>query len=117
MTLSQKIKLKREEMGISQTELANKIGVSKQTLYKYENGIITNIPSDKIEKIAYYLNVSAAYLMGWLEQNDCDLDILPIILEDTQLKESIIKLISLDTTSKQSIYDMIEFLSHKKDGV
>ena len=38
---------------------------SKQTLYKYENNIITNIPSDKIEAAAKIGNVSPAYLMGW----------------------------------------------------
>lgn len=32
---------------MSQVEFADKINVSKQTLYKYENDIITNIPSDK----------------------------------------------------------------------
>ena len=51
MTLAQKIKSKREEKGISQTELAKIIGTSKQTLYKYENGIVTNIPYDTIKKL------------------------------------------------------------------
>ena len=65
MKIGNRIKEKREKMGISQTELANMVKISKQTLYKYENGIITNIPSDKIEAIASKLNVSASYLMGW----------------------------------------------------
>lgn len=51
-------------------DFANKIDVSKQTLYKYENNIITNIPSDKIEAISKVLNLSPMYIMGWedLEQ-------------------------------------------------
>lgn len=65
MTKGQRIKYKREELNISQTDLANQIGVSKQTLYKYENDIITNIPSDIIEKLSLKLNVSPAYIMGW----------------------------------------------------
>lgn len=65
MTIGEKIKYLREKQGISQVDFATKIGVSKQTLYKYENNIITNIPSDKIEKSAYLLNCSPAYLMGW----------------------------------------------------
>lgn len=55
----------REKLGLSQTEFAAKIGVSKQTLYKYENDIITNIPSNVIEKVAKYGNVHPSYLMGW----------------------------------------------------
>lgn len=65
MTIGKRIKTLRENRSISQTSLADKIGVSKQTLYKYENDIITNIPSDKIELIANVLSTSPGYLMGW----------------------------------------------------
>lgn len=65
MTRGQRIRTKREELNISQTDLAKKVKISKQTLYKYENDIITNIPSDKIEEIAEALNVSPAYIYGW----------------------------------------------------
>ncbi len=46
-------------------EVGKIIGVSKQTLYKYENNIISNIPSDKIELLAKLYNVSPALIMGW----------------------------------------------------
>ena len=52
MSKGNRIRLLRESQGLSQVSMAEKIGVSKQTLYKYENDIITNIPSDKIEEIA-----------------------------------------------------------------
>ena len=65
MNIGERIKKLRNDIGLSQTELADKIGVSKQTLYKYENGIVTNIPSDKIELLAKYLNTTPAFLMGW----------------------------------------------------
>ena len=65
MKNGERIKAARERMGMSQIALADKIGVSKQTLYKYENDIITNIPSDKIEAIATATNTTPAYIMGW----------------------------------------------------
>lgn len=65
MTVGERIAETRNRAGLSQVSLADKINVSKQTLYKYENNIITNIPSDKIERIAKVLNVSPPYLMGW----------------------------------------------------
>ena len=65
MTRGEKIKSLRKAMKISQVELAKKIGVSKQTLYKYENDIITNVPSDKIELLSNVLQTTPAYLMGW----------------------------------------------------
>lgn len=65
MKIGERIKQRREELGIGQTQLAERIGSSKQNLYKYENGIISNIPSDKIEAIAKALYTTPAYLMGW----------------------------------------------------
>lgn len=47
MTVGERIKKVREKTGMSQVEFADKINVSNQTLYKYEDDIITNIPSDK----------------------------------------------------------------------
>lgn len=65
MTVGERIKTLREQLGMSQVDFADRINVSKQTLYKYENNIITNIPSDKIEAVAKIGNTSPAYLMGW----------------------------------------------------
>lgn len=64
-TVGERIKELRMNLGLSQVEFAEAINVSKQTLYKYENNIITNIPSDKIEAIAAKFGVSPASLMGW----------------------------------------------------
>jgi len=68
MTKGSRIKALRESAGLSQVALAQMIGVSKQTLYKYENDIITNIPSDKIEEIAKAVGVDPSYIMGWEEK-------------------------------------------------
>lgn len=65
MTIGERIKQRRDELGITQTALADAVGTTKQNIYKYENGIITNIPSDKIEAIAVALCTSPAALMGW----------------------------------------------------
>lgn len=67
MTVGERIKEVREKICMSQVDFADKINVSKQTLYKYENNLITNIPSDKIEAAAKLGGVSPAYLMGWEE--------------------------------------------------
>lgn len=65
MTKGQRIKSLREKINMTQTEMAEKIDVSKQTLYKYENDIITNIPSDKIEAIAKITGSTPSFIMGW----------------------------------------------------
>lgn len=70
MTIGERIKEIRQQIDMSQVEFADRINVSKQTLYKYENNIITNIPSDKIEAVAKLCNVSPSYIMGWNAKND-----------------------------------------------
>ena len=57
-TVGDRIRATRKREGISQTDLAQKMGVIKQTLYKYETGIVTNIPSEKIEAAAKALGVT-----------------------------------------------------------
>ena len=64
----QRIRKERVLLGLRQTDLASLAGISKQTLYKYENGVVTNIPSDVIEKLAEALGTTPAYLMGWAEE-------------------------------------------------
>lgn len=69
MGLKENIKSKRLELNMTLEELANKVGISRQTIQRYESGVISNIPSDKIEKLAEALECSPAFLMGW-EQKD-----------------------------------------------
>ena len=65
MTLGDRIRDARKRKGLTLDELAKSINSTKQSIYKYESGIVTNIPSDKLEIIASRLGVSEAYLMGW----------------------------------------------------
>lgn len=63
--ISKRLKELRKQRGLTLDELAEKIGTSKQTIHRYENGIITNIPHDKVEALANALFVSPSELMGW----------------------------------------------------
>jgi transcriptional regulator with XRE-family HTH domain len=52
-------------MGLTLEEVAMKIGTTKQTIQRYETGEISNIPSDKIEKLAMVYNTTPIKIMGW----------------------------------------------------
>ncbi len=67
MSIADNIRIKRAENHLTLEELARMIGTSKQTIQRYEKGIISNIPSDKIELLATALGTTPAYLMGWSE--------------------------------------------------
>ena len=112
MTKGQRIKLKREQHGISQVDLSKHLGILKQTLYKYENDIITNIPSDIIEKMAVFLHCTPGYIMGW-ENGEIE---MPKI-EHPDTKDRIMKyaelLSKMDNDKRDNVMQYIDFLTRK----
>lgn len=69
MTIGDRIKKLRTEKGLTQEELGVMIGVQKQAIYKYEQGLVVNLKRDTIAKLAQVFNVSPSYLMGWTDNN------------------------------------------------
>lgn len=65
MTKGERIKRLREDMKLTQEEMAKMLNTTKQTISKYEKGIVTNIPSNRIEAMAKILNTSPEYILGW----------------------------------------------------
>ena len=72
MELYKRIKARREELGMSQEELATKLGYkSRSTINKIEMGK-NDITQSKIKAFAQALNTTPAYLMGWEDNNSID---------------------------------------------
>lgn len=121
-TIGQRIKEKRIECGLQQIELAEKANISKQTLYKYENDIITNIPSDKLENIANVLEVSPAYLMGWTASianalNTTSPKLVANIMKNDKIKRLLDVFSKLSCESQKSVMDLAEYLYNKEKDV
>lgn len=63
--IGKKIKQRREELGLTQEELAHKLGYkSKSTVNKIEMGI-NDITQTKVVAFAKALSTTPSYLMGW----------------------------------------------------
>ena len=63
MAIGERIAARREELGLKQYQVAERIGVTKTTMSKYENNV--NLPnSDILAKLAAALSTSADYLCG-----------------------------------------------------
>ena len=68
MNLGTRIKLRREELNMSQNELAIKLGYkSRSTINKIELGI-NDVTQHKIAAFAEALQTTPAYLMGWEDE-------------------------------------------------
>lgn len=68
MSIGQRIKAARERRDMTLDDVAKLCSTTRQTIYKYENEIVTNIPYDKIVLLSQALDVSPSYLFGWEEK-------------------------------------------------
>ena len=66
-TVGERIKQRRKQIGMSAEQLAEIIGKSAATVYRYENGSIESVDSQALQPIADALGVTPGYLMGWGE--------------------------------------------------
>ena len=84
MTIGERIKNRRNMLGISADQLAEMTGKSRATIYRYENEDIKNLPSTILETLAIALNTTPADLMGWDEtESNVARFKHPIITNDT----------------------------------
>ena len=69
MTVGEKIKTLRKELGLTQTELGEKLGVQKNAVSKWETGRVDDIPGSKIRAMATLFGVSPSYLIDDEEES------------------------------------------------
>ena len=122
-SIGARLKALRLDRGLTQDEVGKRVLVSKQTLYKYENDIVTNIPVDKIELLAEVYHVTPAYIMGW-EQPEEDVDASTSYYDDpevaaiaNEMKENPNIRVLSDASrglSKESIEEVRRFVEYQK---
>lgn len=65
MAFKDVLKARRQELGMTLEDVAEKVGVSRATVLRWESGEIESVRSDKIAQLAQALSMSPAQLMGW----------------------------------------------------
>lgn len=75
---SHRIKETRLKKGYTLDDFAEKTGISRTTLHRYENDS-SSIPSARLLIISDVLDVSPAYLMGWEDEELIDYDFIDSI--------------------------------------
>lgn len=120
MTLGQKLKARRKELNLTQGQVAKKVGVAIQTIYKYENEIVTNMPLDRLEIIANALDVTPAYLMGWEDitpetekKNDAIADIILRLRTDNNYLEVVQSLSELSPEQLSAVKSFLSAFNNK----
>lgn len=101
MTVGQRIKIKREEKGLSQKELANLIGYESKSAMSYVEADKRELPFDKLSEVAKVLGVSPNWLLGWTEE--------PVFIK-TDLSVIVEELKTLDSDQLARVRKYIEFV-------
>lgn len=65
MEMNRRIKERRLALNLTQEELAQRLGLQKSAIAKYESGRVENIKRSVLAKMAEVLECSPTYLMGW----------------------------------------------------
>ena len=129
MTISERLKTCRLSSGYTLDEIAAKLCTSRQAIYKYEKGIVTNNPIDKINLLAEIYGVTPAYLMGWESNSEHSQDTLdslgPLSDEDLDFikkyslsskedKEFIRYLFSASEEEQEMFYNIIKAVKKER---
>ncbi len=65
----ERIKYLRKKYDLSAETIAESIGVSRATVYRYETKEVENMPITILEPLSKVLHCSPAYLMGWEDES------------------------------------------------
>lgn len=87
MTTAERIKQRRKDLGLRAEDVAERIGVSRSTMFRYENGEIEKLPINHLVPIAKALHTSVDYLMGWTEDEK-----EPIPMDEDRLNQEFVRL-------------------------
>lgn len=115
MTIGQRVKLRREELGLSQEELAKRIGYKSKTSINKIELDFRNLTQSKIKAIADALDTTPSYIMGWDEEAEEAKKAAPI--EEDSLNAEIIKLfMGLTADQKKEALNYLRYLSTKSEN-
>lgn len=78
MEFSERLKNLRKQAHLTQTDVAEKLGISQQAYASWERGV-KKPTQDNLVKISQILNVSIDYLVGNSEEKSDDLDNIELL--------------------------------------
>ncbi len=123
--IGKRIKEKREELGLTQLQLAERMGyTSKSAVCKVERGD-DNITTDRVRKFAKALNCSESFLMGWSETSAKE-KLIEAMIESQETKELLPNnneekelmraFRELNEEQKRQIVMMLAFFKNQNEG-
>lgn len=112
MNFGDRLKERREELGLTLQQLADKIGVSNATVQRYESGRIKTPRMPQLQALAKVLNVDTNYLLGLQEGNAApDLE-SPLQKVKLTAREQILlsRYKNMPDTERRAVYCLLDYI-------
>ena len=113
--IGRKLQKAREEMGMSQEELAKMLGYTQSSLSNYELGKRRLYLSD-LKKVCEILGKPITYFLEDSDDQQTDEDNLATILTQQYLKEILFEARKLKPDQRKSVLDYIQWQKSKTKG-
>lgn len=124
MTIGQRIKTKRTELGLTQQQLADRLGKTKSAICRVEKDVEQNLTLDRVSEFAKALNCDESYLMGWdisdkKEYNKDEIEAFEkgitfaSLFKNIELQDAIEKLGKLQPSDQEVVCNLINSLFEK----
>jgi len=78
MKINDIIKERRKKIGLSADKIAEQLGISRASYYRYETDEVYNLPIDIIKPLSNILHISPMLLMGWEDEHGRELEEVPL---------------------------------------
>ena len=109
MPIGERIRQRREELGISQSELARRVGYkSRSSINKLEKDDKNGVSREQLYKIAQALKTTPSYLMGWESEEVASLTAMQ--------EETMQKFLLLSYEHQIIVKTIIDTLSEQEKG-
>ena len=110
MTTADRIKNRRIELGLTQLEVAKRLGLTSKAAVSKVEGQGDNVTLKNVEKFAKALDCSIPYLMGWDDDNTIEME-----KQRSERLDKFVELYSQLNESDQDLIDgMLKSLSSKR---
>ena len=110
-TSGERIRELRTKNRLTLDDVAKYLGVGRQAIYKYEQGTVTNIPLENLEKMAVLFGTTPEYLAGWTDVKTETIP-APVKLDpEIQIVSGMMETMSQE--EKQQVIDLIRILMKK----
>lgn len=116
MNIGQRIKERREFLGLTQEELSKKLGYAgRSSVNKVENS--REVSMKKIEKYAIALETTVPYLMGWEDNaENTDMDIIADIVSDDELYSVVLEITKMKNKDVETFNKLKSYMEFLKVG-